>query len=83
MTGTSADGAAYVFTKATSGSQLAYLKPSTPSAMSPRAFGHSIALSGDGKTIAVGADFESSNAKGVDGDATNTMASSAGAVYVF
>jgi hypothetical protein len=79
----SSDGAAYVFTKTTAWSQLAYLKASTPSMNSLRTFGNAMAVSGDGKTIAVGADNEASNAKGVDGDATNTTAPTAGAVYVF
>ena len=46
-------------------------------------FGAAIAVSADGNTLAVGADSESSSATGIDGDATNNWALSAGAVYVF
>lgn len=46
-------------------------------------FGASLALSADGNTLAVGAPREPSNARGVNGDQTNTATRSAGAVYVF
>lgn len=46
-------------------------------------FGRSIALSRDGKTLAVGAWFESSNATGIDGDQSDNSAFQSGAVYVF
>ncbi|MET0355760.1 MAG: FG-GAP repeat protein, partial [Cellvibrio sp.] len=46
-------------------------------------FGWSIALSGDGKTLAVGAPVESSNAVGINGDQTSNTSPSSGAVYVF
>ncbi|RYY74728.1 MAG: hypothetical protein EOO52_10345 [Gammaproteobacteria bacterium] len=46
-------------------------------------FGWSIALSGDGKTLAVGAPAESSNATGVNGDQTDNTSTATGAVYVF
>jgi FG-GAP repeat protein len=45
--------------------------------------GHAVALSGDGNTLAVGAPYESSNAKGVNGNQNDTSLYSAGAVYVF
>src|SRR5205085_8365041 len=45
--------------------------------------GHGIALSGDGNTLAVGAPYESSGAKGVNGNQNDTSVYSAGAVYVF
>src|SRR5215831_16524277 len=45
--------------------------------------GHGVALSGDGNTLAVGAPYESSNAKGVNGNQNDTSLYSAGAVYVF
>lgn len=44
-------------------------------------FGAALSLSGD--TLAVGAAFESSNAKGVNGNQNDTTASGAGAVYVY
>jgi trimeric autotransporter adhesin len=43
----------------------------------------SIALSADGKTLAVGADGEASNALNIGGDPTNTSAPYAGAVYLY
>ena len=45
--------------------------------------GHAVALSGDGNTLAVGAPYESSSAKGINGNQTDTSLYSAGAVYVF
>ncbi len=47
------------------------------------AFGKSIALSADGKTLVVGALNEDSNSTGVNGDDTNNDAPNSGAVYVF
>lgn len=44
-------------------------------------FGSSLAMSGD--TLAVGAVFEDSNAKTINGDETNDDAKDSGAVYVF
>ena len=46
-------------------------------------FGQSMALSGDGNTLAVGAFGERSAATGVNGDQADNSASVAGAVYVF
>src|SRR2546422_6369245 len=45
--------------------------------------GHGVALSGDGNTLAVGAPYESSGAKGINGDQNDNSVYSAGAVYVF
>ncbi len=42
-----------------------------------------IAISGDGNTIAVGAQHESSNARGINGNQNDDSAYNAGAVYVF
>jgi Cadherin-like beta sandwich domain/FG-GAP repeat len=73
-------GAAYVFTRnAGTWSQQAYVKASNTNAGDT--FGQSVALSGD--TLAVGAHFEDSNAVGVNGDDTNSLAPSSGAAYVF
>jgi hypothetical protein len=75
-------GAAYVFVRSgTSWSQEAYLKASNPDAQD--AFGHSLALSGDGSTLAVGAYREASNATVIGGDESNNSAPDSGAVYVF
>src|SRR5690242_16301185 len=45
--------------------------------------GHGVAISGDGNTLAVGAPYESSGAKGINGDQSDNSVYSAGAVYVF
>jgi hypothetical protein len=46
-------------------------------------FGFSVALSGDGNTLAVGATLEDSNARGINGNQSDNSAESAGAVYVY
>ncbi len=46
-------------------------------------FGLAVALSGDGRTLAVATEDEDSAATGIDGDETDNSASRAGAVYVF
>lgn len=76
-------GAVYVFTRFLLGgwSQQAYLKASNPD-VNDR-FGHSLALSADGDTLAVGAFGESSAAIGVGGDQTSNSVSGSGAAYVF
>jgi hypothetical protein len=73
-------GAAYVFTRSGSTwSQQAYLKASNTETNDR--FGNSVAITGD--TVVVGANQESSNATGVDGDQSDNSAGSAGAAYVF
>jgi FG-GAP repeat len=75
-------GAVYVFTRTGSGwTQQAYVKASNtrPGAE----FGHSVALSADGNTMAVSAYFESSGAKGINGNQADDSIPQAGAVYVF
>src|SRR6185436_7374739 len=74
-------GAVYVFTHDTMWTQQMYLKASNPGAGDQ--FGASVALSGDGSTLAVGAHGEGSVATGVGGDQANNAAVNAGAVYVF
>lgn len=75
-------GAAYVFTRSEGLWNLqAFLKASNPGAGDD--FGVSIALSGDGDTLAVGAYHEDSNATGVGGNEADNSAVDAGAVYVF
>ncbi|MDB4934667.1 MAG: Integrin alpha beta-propellor repeat protein [Labilithrix sp.] len=76
-----ASGAVYVFTRAGTWSQQAYVKASHPRSGSN--FGQSVALSSDGATLAVGAYSESSAATGINGDETDTSAANAGAVYTF
>ncbi|MDO3388301.1 hypothetical protein QWI17_20815 [Gilvimarinus sp. SDUM040013] len=46
-------------------------------------FGHSVALSGDGTTLAVGAIYEASADGGINGDESDNTAPNAGAVYIF
>ncbi|OGB07018.1 MAG: hypothetical protein A3E23_14685 [Burkholderiales bacterium RIFCSPHIGHO2_12_FULL_65_48] len=75
-------GAVYVFTRSGSTwSQQAYVKASNTEANDH--FGYSVALSGDGNTLAVGVRYESSNATGIDGNQADNSAGGAGAVYVF
>jgi hypothetical protein len=61
--------------------QQAYVKASNTGTWD--FFGYTIALSGDGNTLAVGAIGESSDASGIDGDQASDSAESSGAVYVF
>ncbi len=75
-------GAAYLFTRSgTSWAQQAYVKASNTEAND--GFGIGLALSGDGNTLAVGADYEDGNAIGIGGNQANNSASNSGAVYVF
>jgi HJR/Mrr/RecB family endonuclease len=75
-------GAVYVFTRAgTTWTQQAYLKASNTGAGD--IFGTSIALSGDGTTLTVGAMLERSAATGVGGNETDNTAAGSGAAYVF
>ena len=46
-------------------------------------FGFSVALSGDGRTLAVGAPYEDSGSPGINGDQSDNSMTDAGAVYVF
>ncbi len=72
-------GAAYVFVRnGTAWTQQAYLKASN--SLDADYFGSAVALSGD--TLVVGAPFESSNARGVNGTG-NYHSSFSGAAYVF
>ena len=76
----SESGAAYVFVRnGTTWSQQAYLKASNTDAYDH--FAGSVAISAD--TVVVGADRESSNATGVNGDEGNNSAGLSGAAYVF
>jgi HJR/Mrr/RecB family endonuclease len=74
-------GAVYVFTRAGGAwSQQAYVKASNTARNN--GFGETVALSGDGNTMVVGAIHEAGDAKGINGSAGNTAPSS-GAAYVF
>src|SRR6266571_2123465 len=75
-------GAVYVFTRSgATWTQQAYVKASNTGAGDE--FGVSVALSGDGSTLAVGAFGEASAATGIDGNQADNTAPFAGAVYVF
>lgn len=71
--------------------ELAYLKASNAEAYDHFACGggnqghsgNSIALSGDGQTLAVGAPYESGGSRGIDGNQHDNSAYASGAVYVF
>ncbi|MEQ1946728.1 MAG: integrin [Bryobacteraceae bacterium] len=78
-------GAVYLFTRTgTTWAQQAYLKASNAGEEADGdQFGFSLALSADGKTLAVGAIAEDSNAKDVNGDQNDNSMQSAGAVYIF
>lgn len=75
-------GAVYVFSNANNTwTQQAYIKASNTNAGD--IFGSSLSFSTDGNTLAVGAPFEDSSAKGVGGNPNDNMSESAGAVYIF
>ncbi|BEP95043.1 hypothetical protein GmRootA79_34270 [Acidovorax sp. A79] len=76
-------GAVYLFTRSSNSlwSQLAYVKASNTNAND--FFGHRLALSGDGATLAVGALGEASKATGIQGAQGDNAAPGAGATYVY
>jgi len=84
-------GAVYVFTRSGgTWTQQAYIKASNTGRAGEGElpgegdqFGFSLALSGDGNTLVVGAPSEDSNAGGINGNQQSDAASSAGAVYVY
>src|SRR5712692_11841027 len=68
--------------------QMAYLKASNTRANDHfgnggTLEGHGVALSGDGNTLAVSAPYESSGAKGINGNQNDNSVYAAGAVYIF
>ena len=76
----SGSGAAYVFARSNGvWIQQAYVKASNTG--SGDSFGYSVALSGD--TLVVGAEGESSNATGVNGNQADNSEPGSGAAYVF
>ena len=92
INGASGSGAAYVFVRENgTWVQQAFLKASnaeggadTPDGLAIQPgdnFGYSCAISGD--TIVIGARWEDSNARGVNGDQSNNSSFNAGAAYVF
>ena len=75
-------GAVYVFVRTgDKWGEQAYIKASNTGTWDY--FGRSVSLSAAGTTLAVGAYFEDSSARGVGGDGTNNDKKNSGAVYVF
>jgi len=75
-------GAVYIFTRTgATWTQRVYLKSSNDEAFDE--FGSATAISGDGKTIVIGARMEASAAKGVNGNQNDNSIPGAGAAYVF
>jgi hypothetical protein len=75
-------GAAFVFSyDGTNWQQDAYIKASNPSTEDE--FGRVVQLSGDGKSLVVGAALEDGSASPPDGQTTNDSSSDAGAAYLF
>jgi len=75
-------GAVYVYARnGANWTQQAYVKASNTGGGDR--FGNAVALSADGNTLAVAAYFESSGAKGVNGNQADDSIPQAGAVYVF
>jgi tartrate dehydratase beta subunit/fumarate hydratase class I family protein len=77
-------GAVYLFTRSGSTwSQQAYVKASNTGELEEGdQFGYSVALSGDGNTVAVGAIGDDSSASGINGNQADNSMNGAGAVYV-
>jgi hypothetical protein len=74
-------GAVYVYARiAGTWSQQAYVKASNTGAGDN--FGNSVALSGDGNALAVGAPFEDSSSTGIN-STSDELATDAGAAYVY
>lgn len=84
-------GAVYVFSRrGATWSQQSYVKASNTGEAGTDGnfgdgdqFGFSVSLSDDGNTLAVGANAEDSNAKGINGNENDNSMQSSGAVYVF
>jgi hypothetical protein len=75
-------GAVYVFTsRGGAWSQVAYVKASNTGV--DDWFGYSVALSGDGSTLSVGAVGEDSNVNVIDGDQDDETGFNNGAVYLY
>jgi hypothetical protein len=75
-------GAAYIFVrKGGMWTQEAFLKASNPGHNDW--FGSRLNISGDGNTLAVGAQLENGGSKGINGDQKNKSAEDSGAIYFF
>ncbi len=79
-------GAAYLFVRnGEDWSQQAFIKPDLvePQMRSGDFFGYSVAISGDGGTVAISAPLEDGGSTGIGGDQTENLINASGAVYVF
>jgi len=80
-------GAAYVFTRTVNEwQQVAYVKATNNTSNSEYMnirFGEALSLSGDGQTLAVGANEETGGVSGINGDRFDRSAPGAGAVFVY
>jgi hypothetical protein len=56
---------------------------STPTTQAGDSFGFSLALNGDGTTLAIGAPAESGASAGIGGDQTSNATSNSGAIYLY
>ena len=75
-------GAAYVFVRKDGNwSQEAFIKASNPGHNDW--FGSRLNVSGDGNTLAVGAQLENGGSKGINGDQKNKSAEDSGTIYFF
>src|SRR5437667_76945 len=75
-------GAVYVFVRnGTTWTQQAFIKSSNPG--KEDWFGSRLTLSGDGNTLAAGAQVENGGSKGINGDQKDQSAEDTGAVYFF
>jgi hypothetical protein len=76
-------GAVYVLARDDAGAwaQRSYVKASNTEASD--LFGHAVALSADGNTLAVGARSEDGDATGIGGDPQSDARPEAGAVYLY
>lgn len=75
-------GAVYIFSRSgATWTQQAYVKAPWPDAADN--FGLSVALSGSGDVLAVGAPYEDSGAAGIDGNAMDNTSPNSGAAYLW
>lgn len=84
--GTSAQGAVLVYQRARNRVHWrlrSVLKAPNADDGREDAFGGSLSMSGNARHLAIGAMWEDSNARGIDGDRTNNDSESAGAVYLY
>ena len=82
--GSVAVGAVFLYDKSSSSGWQR--RPAMVKATNPDAndlFGYALAMSGDGRTLAVSAPNEAGSATGIDGDASDNSAPFSGAVYLY